>query len=87
MQLNIMKKKKLFILSVLFAICMALGLWFNGSALSANAAAVATPKYTMQLDYSIKTVSGSTSVWLSQDLSSFLQFLMGSPLISPLRSP
>ena len=59
MQLNIMKRKKLFILSVLFAICMALGFWFNGNSVSASAAAVATPKYTMQLDYSIKVTTGS----------------------------
>ncbi|MBQ3505158.1 MAG: hypothetical protein IJA89_00095 [Clostridia bacterium] len=56
------KKAKLFLLSALFAICMCFGILFGGGAVTASAAAVATPKYTMQLDYSIKTTQGSTGV-------------------------
>ena len=55
------KSNKFVILSVLFAFCLSFGLFF-GMGATAHAATATTPKYTMQLDYSIKTTSGSTSV-------------------------
>ena len=56
------KSNKLVILSVLFAFCLSFGLFFGFGTTTAYAATATTPKYTMQLDYSIKTTSGSTSV-------------------------
>ena len=56
------KSNKFVILSVLFAFCLRFGLFFGMGATTAHAATATTPKYTMQLDYSIKTTSGSTSV-------------------------
>ena len=56
------KSSKFVILSVLFAFCLSFGLFFGMGATTAHAATATTPKYTMQLDYSIKTTAGSTSV-------------------------
>lgn len=56
------RKSRLFILSALFVLCACFGFLFRGGTLTADAAEVATPKYTMQLDYSIKTTQGSAGV-------------------------
>ena len=57
------KSKKIVVLSALFGLCMCFGMFFGGvGATTAHAATATTPKYTLQLDYSIKTTSGSTSV-------------------------
>ena len=46
------KKCRLFILSALFMVCACCGFLFNGGTLTANAAAVATPKYAIPITYS-----------------------------------
>ena len=62
MNIKTKKSSKFVILSVLFAFCLSFGLFFGMGATTAHAATATTPKYTMQLDYSIKTTAGSTSV-------------------------
>ena len=60
MKIQTNKSKGLLILSALFAICLSFGLLFGGiGATTAHAATATTPKYTLQLDYNIKTTSGS----------------------------
>ena len=54
------KSGKMIVLSVLFGLCMCCGLFFGGfGTTTAHAATATTPKYTMQLDYNIKTTSGT----------------------------
>ena len=60
MKTKINKSSKLIVLGMLFALCLSFGLFFGGvGATTAYAATAATPKYTMQLDYNIKTTTGS----------------------------
>ena len=47
-----MKKCRLFILSALFMVCACFGLLLNSGTVTANAAAIATPKYAIPITYS-----------------------------------
>lgn len=66
MKIKTKKSGKMIVLSVLFGLCMCCGIFFGGfGTTTAHAATATTPKYTLQLDYSIKTTAGSTSASVS----------------------